>query len=133
MKIAAFIALAGAMFAAPALADTTVIHAGALVIDAESQPRGPSTITVTDGKIVSVADGFTAAPAQAVTVDLKDKTVVPGMVDLHVHLTGDPGGDFWKGGSALIFSSIRMHHWVVWSAALNLSPVLCPLAALVLQ
>lgn len=97
MKIAAFIALAGAMCAAPALADTTVIHAGALIIDAESQPRGPSTITVTDGKIVSVADGFTAAPAQAVTVDLKDKTVVPGMVDLHVHLTGDPGGDFWKG------------------------------------
>ena len=97
MKIAAFIALAGAMCAAPALADTTVIHAGALVIDAESQPRGPSTITVTDGKIVSVADGFTATPAQAVTVDLKDKTVVPGMVDLHVHLTGDPGGDFWKG------------------------------------
>ena len=97
MKIAAFIALAGAMCAAPALADTTVIHAGELVIDAESQPRGPSTITVTDGKIVSVADGFTAAPAQAVTVDLKDKTVVPGMVDLHVHLTGDPGGDFWKG------------------------------------
>jgi len=85
------------MCAAPALADTTVIHAGALVVDAESQPRGPSTITVTDGKIVSVADGFTAAPAQAVTVDLKDKTVVPGMVDLHVHLTGDPGGDFWKG------------------------------------
>ena len=97
MKFAAFIALAGAMCAAPALADTTVIHAGALVIDAESQPRGPSTITVTDGKIVSVADGFTAAPAQAVTIDLKDKTVVPGMVDLHVHLTGDPGGDFWKG------------------------------------
>ncbi|MEE8230971.1 MAG: amidohydrolase family protein [Qipengyuania citrea] len=97
MKIAAFMALAGAMCAAPALADTTVIHAGALVVDAESQPRGPSTITVTDGKIVSVADGFTAAPAQAATVDLKDKTVVPGMVDLHVHLTGDPGGDFWKG------------------------------------
>ncbi len=97
MKFAAFIALAGAMCAAPALADTTVIHAGALVVDAESQPRGPSTITVTDGKIVSVADGFTAAPAQAVTVDLKDKTVVPGMGDLHVHLTGDPGGDFWKG------------------------------------
>ncbi len=97
MKFAAFIALAGAMCAAPALADTTVIHVGALVVDAESQPRGPSTITVTDGKIVSVADGFTAAPAQAVTVDLKDKTVVPGMVDLHVHLTGDPGGDFWKG------------------------------------
>ena len=97
MKFAAFIALAGAMCAAPALADTTVIHAGALVVDAESQPRGPSTITVTDGKIVSVADGFTAAPAQAVTIDLKDKTVVPGMVDLHVHLTGDPGGDFWKG------------------------------------
>ena len=27
-------------------------------------------------------------------VDLSSKTVLPGLIDLHVHLTGDPGGDF---------------------------------------
>ena len=97
MRTAALLALAGALVATPALADTTVIHAGAVIVDADSAPRGASTITVTDGRIVSIADGFTPGPADAKTVDLKTKTIAPGMIDLHVHLTGDPGGDFWKG------------------------------------
>ena len=96
MKPAALLALAGALIATPAWADTTVIHAGAVVVDAQSQPRGASTITVTDGRIVGVADGHAPAPEGAVVVDLKDRTLAPGMIDLHVHLTGDPGGDFWK-------------------------------------
>jgi imidazolonepropionase-like amidohydrolase len=29
-------------------------------------------------------------------IDLGSKTVLPGLIDLHTHLTGDPGGDFWK-------------------------------------
>ncbi|WP_338447394.1 amidohydrolase family protein [Pelagerythrobacter marensis] len=89
-------AAAAAFAAAPALAETIVIHAGAVVTDAESDPRGPSTITVTDGRIVSIADGIQPAPAGAEVVALTDKTVLPGLIDLHVHLTGDPGGDFWK-------------------------------------
>jgi len=96
MKPAALLALAGALIATPAWADTTVIHAGAVVVDAQSQPRGASSITVTDGRIVGVADGHAPAPEGAVLVDLKDRTLAPGMIDLHVHLTGDPGGDFWK-------------------------------------
>ena len=96
MKPAALLALAGALIATPAWADTTVIHAGAVVVDAQSQPLGASTITVTDGRIVGVADGHAPAPEGAVVVDLKDRTLAPGMIDLHVHLTGDPGGDFWK-------------------------------------
>ncbi|UYH55034.1 amidohydrolase family protein [Qipengyuania sp. SS22] len=97
MRTTALLALAGALIATPALADTTVIHAGAVIVDADSAPRGASTITVTDGRIVSITDGFDIGPADAKTVDLKTKTIAPGMIDLHVHLTGDPGGDFWKG------------------------------------
>ena len=82
--------------AAPAFADTTVIHAGHIVRDAGASYDGPATITVTDGRIVSIADGIQPAPAGAKTIDLGDKTVLPGLIDLHVHLTGDPGGDFWK-------------------------------------
>ena len=96
MRIAALLALGAAIIATPALADTTVIHAGAVVVDADSQPRGQSTVTVTDGRIVSIEDGFADAPTGATVVDLRNKTVAPGLVDLHVHLTGDPGGDFWK-------------------------------------
>lgn len=96
MKFKALLAAAGALVATPALAETVVIHAGAVVTDAASEPRGPSTITVTDGRIVSIADGIQPAPAEAEVVALTDKTVLPGLIDLHVHLTGDPGGDFWK-------------------------------------
>ncbi|MBX7483624.1 metal-dependent hydrolase family protein [Qipengyuania qiaonensis] len=96
MKVAALLALGAAFVCTPALADTTVIHAGALIVDADSPPRGQSTVTVTDGRITSVEDGFSDVPAGATVVDLKGKTLSPGLVDLHVHLTGDPGGDFWK-------------------------------------
>ena len=96
MKFAAVLALAGALVATPALADTTVIHADGVVVDADSPPRGQSTVTVTDGRIVRIEDGFTAAPEGATVVDLAGKILAPGMIDLHVHLTGDPGGDFWK-------------------------------------
>jgi len=93
----ATIAAAGALgLSAPALAGTTVIHADHVVTDAGSPVRGQSTVIVTDGKIVSVQDGFVDGPAGADMVHLAGKTLVPGLTDLHVHLTGDPGGDFWK-------------------------------------
>ncbi len=82
--------------AAPALAETTVIHAGHVVRDAGASYGGPATITVTDGRIVSIADGIQPAPAGATTIELGDKTVLPGLIDAHVHLTFDPGGDYWR-------------------------------------
>jgi imidazolonepropionase-like amidohydrolase len=79
---------------APALAGTTVIRAGAVLADAASEPSGPATITVIDGRIASVVPGSPPAPEGAQVVDLSGKTVLPGLIDLHVHLTGDPGGDY---------------------------------------
>ena len=42
-----------------------------------------------------VEEGFTS-PAGARVVDLRSKTVLPGLIDAHVHLTGDPGTPFWR-------------------------------------
>ncbi|MDP8994151.1 MAG: amidohydrolase family protein [Pseudomonadota bacterium] len=109
--IARLLALLAALlvFAAPAAADDAaqppgprddrpviVIHAGRLIADASQRPRGPSTITVVDGRIQSVADGHTAVPVGSRLIDLSDRTVLPGLIDTHVHLSGDPGGDFWR-------------------------------------
>jgi imidazolonepropionase-like amidohydrolase len=96
MRPISLLALAAALVAAPAFAETMIIHADAVVVDAASPARGQSTVTVTDGRIVSIQDGFVDGPAGATMVHLAGKTLVPGLVDLHVHLTGDPGGDFWK-------------------------------------
>ncbi|WP_077147953.1 amidohydrolase family protein [Sphingopyxis sp. KK2] len=77
-----------------AQAKTTVIYAGHVITDPDKPALGTSTITVTDDRITSVSAGRTPAPADAEIVDLGDKTLLPGLIDLHVHLTGDPGGDY---------------------------------------
>jgi len=70
----------------------TVIHAGELLDRPGQKPRGNSTIIVEDGKITEVRDGFAPAPADAAVVDLKNQFVLPGLIDMHVHLysEGDP-------------------------------------------
>ena len=79
------------------LADTHIIIVGNLIPDAETGPIGKAVVTVTDGRIVKVQRFSDMAEqnfeADAVH-DLSGKTVVPGLIDLHVHLTGDPGGDY---------------------------------------
>lgn len=96
---AAALALTAPALAADDMPDVRIILVGNLLTDAASNPSGPATITTSGGKITDITQGWTApsAPEPHVTViDLKDKTVLPGLIDLHVHLTGDPGGDFWK-------------------------------------
>lgn len=91
-------ALAVSLFAAwamPASAETVLVLAGHVITDAARPARGPSTITVTDGRITAIDDGLARTFAAGVRViDLSTKTVLPGLIDAHVHLTGDPGGDF---------------------------------------
>lgn len=87
-------ALTLALLGTTAQAKTTVIYAGHLITDANKPAQGPSTIVVTDDRITSITAGRSAAPADAEVVDLGDRTLLPGLIDLHVHLTGDPGGDF---------------------------------------
>ncbi|HEX8481718.1 MAG TPA: amidohydrolase family protein [Allosphingosinicella sp.] len=89
--------------AAPALAQppaprpapsgpVTVVHAGRLLDRPGRAPRGPSTIIVQGGRIVSVADGLRPPPAGAALVDLSTRFVLPGLIDSHVHLDSDAGG-----------------------------------------
>ncbi len=76
-------------------AETFAIQAGRLITDASLPARGPSTVIVENGRIVRIDDGATA-PAGATIVDMRTQTVLPGLMDAHVHLTGDPGTPFWR-------------------------------------
>lgn len=70
---------------APAPSKTTYIHAGRMLDRPGQTPRGNSTIVVRDGKVAEVRDGFAAPPAGAELVDLRDRYVLPGLIDMHVH------------------------------------------------
>ncbi len=69
----------------------TVIHAGQLLADAAVAPKQRQSIHIKNGKVAAVASGFVDPPPGAELVDLKDKFVLPGLIDCHVHLTGQFG------------------------------------------
>jgi imidazolonepropionase-like amidohydrolase len=89
-----FISLLAACAATAAPAQTLVVHAGRVIADAARPPLGPSTIEIRDGRIARISDGIVAAPPGTTVVDLRDKTVLPGLIDMHVHLMSEPGGDY---------------------------------------
>ncbi|WP_296221673.1 amidohydrolase family protein [uncultured Sphingomonas sp.] len=73
--------------AVPAAAETVVITA-AQMLDVEKGVLVPRpVITVTDGRITALGG---AAPAGAKRIDLGDVTLVPGLIDMHVHLDSTP-------------------------------------------
>lgn len=89
------IAIAVALQSTALSAETYAVQAGRLIVDASKPALGPSTVIVENGRIARIEDGATA-PAGATVVDMRGKTVMPGLIDAHVHLTSDPGTPFWR-------------------------------------
>jgi imidazolonepropionase-like amidohydrolase len=79
--------------AAPAGAETLYVHAGRLLDVPGKAARGPSTLVIENGVVRSVQAGHPAPPAGARLIDLRDKFVLPGLIDSHVHLSSDRAGD----------------------------------------
>ena len=69
-----------------AIAQNTYIHCGNLIDTRSGKVLKNKTIVVSDGKILSVNSGFVnPKTADDKLIDLRDKTVLPGLIDLHVH------------------------------------------------
>jgi imidazolonepropionase-like amidohydrolase len=91
------LASAAALVAAGAAnAETYAIQAGRLIVDASQPARGASTVIVENGRIARIENGFTA-PSGATVIDERSRTVMPGMTDVHVHLTGNSGEPWYIG------------------------------------
>lgn len=74
----------------------TIVHAGTLLAIPGQKPLTRQSIVLRDGKIVEIRDGYVQAgdvqAADAVRiVDLSGSFVMPGFIDLHVHLSGQVG------------------------------------------
>ena len=96
MKIRQLLASAALAFAAPAFAQTapaaapepvTVIHAGTLMAEPGKPALRNASVIVRGSKIEEVREGFADVPGARV-IDLRAATVLPGLIDSHVHLDG---------------------------------------------
>jgi imidazolonepropionase-like amidohydrolase len=79
-----------------AIADehTTIIHAGTLLAVPGEAPKNNQSIIIEGREIARVEEGF-VDPADmsgdVTVIDLSDKFVLPGLMDMHVHILGELG------------------------------------------
>ncbi|WP_448579366.1 amidohydrolase family protein [Thermaurantiacus sp.] len=90
---AAVLLLAGGV-AGPLASQPIALRTTRLLADPGRGNPAPGTVVVDGDRITAVLPGTAPVPTGARLVDLGDATLLPGLIDSHVHLTGDPGGDF---------------------------------------
>jgi imidazolonepropionase-like amidohydrolase len=74
--------------AAPAAAETVAISAASMIDVVTGKRVEKPVVIVTDGRITAVGQqGNLQVPEGAKRIDLGSKTLLPGLIDMHVHLT----------------------------------------------
>ena len=78
------------VFTSTLSAQNTYLHCGNLIDTESGKVLKEKTVVVSGNKIISVKNGYvTPVNPEDVSVDLKSKTVLPGLIDMHVHLEGE--------------------------------------------
>src|SRR6267154_857368 len=71
----------------------TLIHCGSLIDGKNKEQLQQVTVVVEANKITSIDKGFTKAGQTDKLIDLSKKTVMPGLIDMHVHLESETSKD----------------------------------------
>jgi imidazolonepropionase-like amidohydrolase len=72
----------------PATAETVAVTAAHMLDPVSGRTIDHPVVVITDGHVVAAGSGI-AIPADAKRIDLPGMTLLPGLIDLHVHLTSD--------------------------------------------
>lgn len=91
LLMVAMVCLLGSLAAFAAPPKVVYVRCGKLIYDAEKPPISPGFVVITDGKVTAVGKDI-PEPAGAEKVDLSNYTVLPGLVDAHIHIWSGPFG-----------------------------------------
>jgi imidazolonepropionase-like amidohydrolase len=114
-----FACLVLGLASAAAQADVTIVRAARVITDARQAPLGATTIMVRDGRIAGLTPGHSAGPPadrrpdEPVTeIDLGDHTVLPGLIDSHVHFDSEYGVPWWQEAvrTSEYLTAVAIHH-----------------------
>lgn len=97
-----YLSLLAALFITScAWAQKTYVQCGKLIDGIAANTRSNVTIVIDNKTIVAIQDGFTTGSAADKIIDLKNKTVLPGLIDCHVHLEDQFGKTTFMDGFTL--------------------------------
>ncbi len=67
---------------------TSYLYCGSVLDCKGSSAQSEMTIIVKDNLIQSIQEGYVSAPDTVKVINLKNQTVMPGLMDMHVHIEG---------------------------------------------
>ncbi len=76
-------------FALPVVAQQTYIQCGRLIDGKSNSVQTEITLVIELNKIVDIRKGYQSGTANDKLIDMRNKTVMPGFIDSHVHLSGE--------------------------------------------
>ena len=93
-------------------AQKTYLHCGQLIDVKQLQVLKEKTVVIEGNKIIDILDGYAKGGANDKTIDLKSSTVMPGLMDMHVHLEQETSPNryldvFTQNDADVAFGSIK--------------------------
>lgn len=91
MKNTSFILAATLLSTSLGIQATTYIHAGKLISATDNKVMEKVTVVIDENRITDIQEGFAKAGEGDRLVDLSDSTLMPGLIDMHTHISSQQG------------------------------------------
>lgn len=77
------------LFSFHAVAQRTILHCGQLIQPEKSVIQAQMSVIIQNKQVVQIEKGYVAGGKEDVVIDLKNATVMPGWIDMHVHMESE--------------------------------------------